>query len=203
MTKRIRLGLCLLLFLLGAMTGCGQGASRQSKQPASTSSASHHRQASSDSSVTSQSSSASSSASGTGSAGTPASTEIATATEQAEVLPPLNTAAVLKADYTSMAGTWQNADQEELTFDERGLATAGLSADLLDIDQHGILLLDVQTGPRSNATLYIVPAQTALPSGYLNGRSDDTDTARDRIFLSSDLTVADVARKAYYHLSAD
>ena len=71
----------------------------------------------------------------------------------------------------------------------------------LDINQNGILLLDVQTGARLNVTLYIVPANTAFSSDYLNGQSDPTDVSKDRVISSADINSGDLANKAYYHVS--
>lgn len=82
-----------------------------------------------------------------------------------------------------------------------GLATEGMTPNILDIDQNGILLLDVQTGARSNVTLYIVPANTAFSSDYLNGQSDPTDVSKDRVISSADINSGDLANKAYYHIS--
>ena len=100
-----------------------------------------------------------------------------------------------------MAGTWQNASGETLTFNAAGLATEGLTADFLDIDQNGILLLDVQTGSKTNVTLYIVPANTSFSSDYLNKQSDNSEVSKDRIISSADISSGDIANKAYYHVS--
>lgn len=100
-----------------------------------------------------------------------------------------------------MAGNWQNASGNVLTFNNTGLATEGMTPNILDINQNGILLLDVQTGARSNVTLYIVPANTAFSSDYLNGQSDPTDVSKDRVISSADINSGDLANKAYYHVS--
>ena len=88
-------------------------------------------------------------------------TVVASSTTESD-LPLVNTGAILKADYATMAGNWQNASGNVLTFNNNGLATEGMTPNILDINQNGILLLDVQTGARSNVTLYIVPANTAF-----------------------------------------
>lgn len=116
-------------------------------------------------------------------------------------LPLVNTGAVLKADYTSMVGTWQNASGDELVFDDKGLATEGLTADFLDIDQNGILLLNVQTGTKINETVYIIPANTIFPESYLNGNQDTSDTSKDRLIISEDISSQDLANKVYYHVT--
>ena len=127
-------------------------------------------------------------------------TVVASSTTESD-LPLVNTGAILKADYATMAGNWQNASGNVLTFNNNGLATEGMAPNILDINQNGILLLDVQTGARSNVTLYIVPANTAFSSDYLNGQSDPTDVSKDRVISSADINSGDLANKAYYHVS--
>lgn len=127
-------------------------------------------------------------------------TVVASSTTESD-LPLVNTGAILKADYATMAGNWQNASGNVLTFNNNGLATEGMTPNILDINQNGILLLDVQTGARSNVTLYIVPANTAFSSDYLNGQSDPTDVSKDRVISSADINSGDLANKAYYHVS--
>lgn len=127
-------------------------------------------------------------------------TVVASSTTESD-LPLVNTGAILKADYATMAGNWQNASGNVLTFNNNGLATEGMTPNILDINQNGILLLDVQTGARSNVTLYIVPANTAFSSDYLNGQSDPTDVSKDRVISLADINSGDLANKAYYHVS--
>lgn len=127
-------------------------------------------------------------------------TVVASSTTESD-LPLVNTGAVLKANYTSMAGTWQNASGDELVFDDKGLATEGLTADFLDIDQNGILLLNVQTGTKINETVYIIPANTIFPESYLNGNQDTSDTSKDRLIISEDISSQDLANKVYYHVT--
>lgn len=127
-------------------------------------------------------------------------TVVASSTTESD-LPLVNTGAILKADYATMAGNWQNASGNVLTFNNNGLATEGMTPNILDINQNGILLLDVQTGARSNVTLYIVPANTAFSSDYLNGQSDPTDVSKDHVISLADINSGDLANKAYYHVS--
>ena len=86
-------------------------------------------------------------------------------------------------------------------FDDKGLATEGLTADFLDIDQNGILLLNVQTGTKINETVYIIPSNTIFPELYLNGNQDTSDTSKDRLIISEDISSQDLANKVYYHVT--
>ena len=181
MKKKLRCYLTLLLSL-GLLAACSTHSQNSTNQSSSSTTVSSSVKKSTSSSETSTSSTESSS-----------STEV--------TLAPINTGAILKADYSTMAGTWQNASGETLTFNDAGLATEGLTADFLDIDQNGILLLDVQTGSKTNVTLYIVPANTSFSSDYLNGQSDSSEVSKDRIISSADISSGDIANKAYYHVS--
>lgn len=119
-----------------------------------------------------------------------------------ETLAPIDTGAVLKADYSSMAGTWKNEEGQTLTFDQRGLTTPGMTVSLLNIDQDGNLLLNVETGTKKNLTLYIVPANKALSNQYFsNGQSDESDKTKDRIVSSESLNSGKFTNRVYYHVS--
>ncbi|MDT9556245.1 DUF6287 domain-containing protein [Streptococcus mutans] len=119
-----------------------------------------------------------------------------------ENLAPIDTGAVLKADYSSMAGTWKNKEGQTLTFDQRGLTTPGMTVSLLNIDQDGNLLLNVETGTKKNLTLYIVPANKTLSNQYFsNGQSDESDKTKDRIVSSESLNSGKFTNRVYYHVS--
>lgn len=119
-----------------------------------------------------------------------------------ETLAPIDTGAVLKADYSSMAGTWKNEEGQTLTFDQRGLTTPGMTVSLLNIDQDGNLLLNVETGTKKNLTLYIVPANKTLSNQYFsNGQSDESDKTKDRIVSSESLNSGKFTNRVYYHVS--
>lgn len=119
-----------------------------------------------------------------------------------ETLAPIDTGAVLKADYSSMAGTWKNEEGQTLTFDQRGLTTPGMTVSLLNIDQDGNLLLNVETGTKKNLTLYIVPANKTLSNQYFsNGQSDESDKTKDRIVSSESLNGGKFTNRVYYHVS--
>ncbi|WP_019321534.1 DUF6287 domain-containing protein [Streptococcus mutans] len=119
-----------------------------------------------------------------------------------ETLAPIDTGAVLKADYSSMAGTWKNEEGQTLTFDQRGLTTPGMTVSLLNIDQDGNLLLNVETGTKKNLTLYIVPANKTLSNQYFsNGQSDESDKTKDRIVSSESLNSSKFTNRVYYHVS--
>ncbi|WP_024784864.1 DUF6287 domain-containing protein [Streptococcus mutans] len=119
-----------------------------------------------------------------------------------ETLAPIDTGAVLKADYSSMAGTWKNEEGQTLTFDQRDLTTPGMTVSLLNIDQDGNLLLNVETGTKKNLTLYIVPANKTLSNQYFsNGQSDESDKTKDRIVSSESLNSGKFTNRVYYHVS--
>ena len=119
-----------------------------------------------------------------------------------ETLAPIDTGAVLKADYSSMAGTWKNEEGQTLTFDQRGLTTPGMTVSLLNIDQDGNLLLNVETGTKKNLTLYIVPANKTLSNQYFsNGQSDESDKTKDRIVSSESLNSGKFTNRVYDHVS--
>ena len=188
MKKRLKLVLTLVLSLC-MVTACTSHSENHTKQ-SSTTKTSTKVTTSSSSSISSSVSSESQSS----------STE-ASSSQAEQDIEPIYTGAILKANYSTMAGNWQNAAGDVLTFNDKGLATEGMTPNILDIDQNGILLLDVQTGARSNVTLYIVPAGTSFSSDYLNGQADNTDVSKDRVISSADINSGDLANKAYYHVS--
>ncbi|EHJ53021.1 DUF6287 domain-containing protein [Streptococcus macacae] len=113
----------------------------------------------------------------------------------------IDTGAILKSDYTTMSGNWTNAKGQTLTFNQKGLSSKGMTGTYLDIDQNGVLLLKVDTERASNLILYIVPANKTLPEQYFpSGLSDTSDTSRDRIIPSTDLT-RNMASAVYYRHS--
>ena len=175
------------------MTACTSHTNNHSKQSSTVTKTSTK--------VTSSSSSKSSASSSSVSLESQPSSTEASSTQVEQEIAPIYTGAILKADYAMMAGNWQNASGNVLTFNNTGLATEGMTPNILDINQNGILLLDVQTGARSNVMLYIVPANTAFSSDYLNGQSDPTDVSKDRVISSADINSGDLANKAYYHVS--
>lgn len=190
MKKSLKLVLALVLSLC-IVTACTSHTNNHSKQSSTATKTSTKVTSSSKSSTSSSSVSLESQ---------PSSTE-ASSTQVEQEIAPIYTGAILKADYATMAGNWQNASGNVLTFNNTGLATEGMTPNILDINQNGILLLDVQTGARSNVMLYIVPANTAFSSDYLNGQSDPTDVSKDRVISSADINSGDLANKAYYHVS--
>ena len=168
MKKSLKLVLALVLSLC-IVTACTSHTNNHSKQSSTATKTSTK--------VTSSSSSKSSASSSSVSLESQPSSTEAPSTQVEQEIAPIYTGAILKADYATMAGNWQNASGNVLTFNNNGLATEGMTPNILDINQNGILLLDVQTGTRSNVTLYIVPANTAFSSDYLNGQSDPTDVS--------------------------
>ena len=192
MKKSLKLVLTLVLSLC-MVTACTSHTNNHSKQTSTATKTSTK--------VTSSSSSKSSASSSSVSLESQPSSTEASSTQVEQEIAPIYTGAILKADYATMAGNWQNASGNVLTFNNTGLATEEMTPNILDIDQNGILLLDVQTGARSNVTLYIIPAGTAFSSDYLNGQSDPTDVSKDRVISSADINSGDLANKAYYHVS--
>ena len=122
---------------------------------------------------------------------------------EAESLAPIDTGAILKADYSTAAGTWKNAQGQVLNFNNQGLTTAGMIVSLLDIDQDGVLLLNVETGSKTNLTLYIVPANHTLSQQYFaDGQTDTSDKSKDRIISSESLNSGQLENQVYYHVSS-
>lgn len=183
--KKPLVKLVLIVLLAMGLSAC----SNQSSQTSTTKTSSQTSQTSSETS--------SSSAAKTSSA-----SEV-TSAQQQESLPQIETGAILKADYSSMAGTWTNAEGDSLTFNAQGLSTAGLTASFLDIDQTGVLLLNVDKEGKANMTLYIIPANKALDSSYFtNGASDSSDIRKDRIIASDTIHDSHLTDKVYYRRSA-
>lgn len=189
MKKRLKLVLTLVLSLC-MVTACTNHSENHTKQSSATKTSAKVTTSSSSTSITSSSVSSESQSS---------STE-ASSSQAEQDIEPIYTGAILKANYSTMAGNWQNASGDILTFNDTGLATEGMTPNILDIDQNGILLLDVQTGTRSNVTLYIVPAGISFSSDYLNGQADNTDVSKDRVISSADINSGDLENKAYYHV---
>lgn len=50
-------------------------------------------------------------------------------------------------------------------------------------------------------TVYIIPANTIFPESYLNENQDTSDTSKDRLIISEDISSQDLANKVYYHVT--
>ncbi|MGT2802509.1 DUF6287 domain-containing protein [Streptococcus henryi] len=98
---------------------------------------------------------------------------------------------ILTGDFSLIAGTWEN-QQTYLMIASDGSVQGDLFLTDARLDGE-VVIMTVITGSGIPQTLYYVPANIKLPSYYFNkdGEVDDSDTSRERLFLTKDLIHGD------------
>lgn len=98
----------------------------------------------------------------------------------------MDSQAILKGDYTSIIGTWQNKKGETLTFNTLGL-TNGYSIvpnSGQTLGQLATLSISADNAAGNGAILFLIPKEITLTAEHLDGTEDVSDTGKDRMILS-------------------
>lgn len=98
----------------------------------------------------------------------------------------MDSQAILKGDYTSVIGTWQNKKGETLTFNTLGL-TNGYSIvpnSGQTMGQLATLSISADNAAGNGAILFLIPKEITLAAEHLDGTEDVSDTGKDRMMLS-------------------
>lgn len=102
-------------------------------------------------------------------------------TSVAKVTKSIDYDAILKGDFSSVAGKWRNKAGFEVEFDNKGLITKG--AKIVEFQrQHGILYAQITTEQGSGYALNFVPKGTVIPKEIFHDGTDPSDSNRDRLF---------------------
>lgn len=122
----------------------------------------------------------------------------------------------------STEATSEESSAEELVASETEVKVISEDAEAADQSKHGATgggtgvtdrVTDVYLGSNGfniqynqpiadgAKTVYIIPANTIFPESYLNENQDTSDTSKDRLIISEDISSQDLANKVYYHVT--
>lgn len=102
-------------------------------------------------------------------------------TSVAKVTKSIDYDAILKGDFSSVAGKWRNKAGFEIEFDNKGIVTKG--ARILEFKtQNGILYAQIALEQGSGYALNFVPKGTVIPKEIFHDGTDPSDSNRDRLF---------------------
>ena len=102
----------------------------------------------------------------------------------------LDMQAIASGDFSSMAGTWQDANGVTYTFDAKGLVSdvAKLEQVYAGLDENGIYRTNIRWHNLTGAALSIIPAGKKLPAGETVSGQDPTDSSRDRFIIAQGIS---------------
>ena len=102
----------------------------------------------------------------------------------------LDMQAIASGDFSSMAGTWQDANGVTYTFDTKGLVSdvAKLEQVYAGLDENGIYRTNIRWHNLTGAALSIIPARKKLPAGETVSGQDPTDSSQDRFIIAQGIS---------------
>ena len=102
----------------------------------------------------------------------------------------LDMQAIASGDFSSMAGTWRDANGVTYTFDAKGLVSdvAKLALVYAGLDENGIYRTNIRWHNLTGAALSIIPAGKKLPAGETVSGQDPTDSSRDRFIIAQGIS---------------
>ena len=107
----------------------------------------------------------------------------------------IDTNAILRGDYTSIAGVWQNASGQQIIFDNKGLVNLGTITSANAGGTNGIIGLQVGSNSSGGSIIiYPIGASIITRSGIDNS---DKNQIRIMAVQSQPIDTSDV----YYHIS--
>ena len=125
----------------------------------------------------------------------PATKESSAKSESKEEREPAATAsldmqAIASGDFSSMAGTWRDANGVTYTFDAKGLVSDVAKLELVyaGLDENGIYRTNIRWHNLTGAALSIIPAGKKLPAGETVSGQDPTDSSRDRFIIAQGIS---------------
>ena len=177
-----------MIILAGALTASLVlvACSQKKEEPTSTSSSSKVSSTSSTSSKKSEKSAGS-----TANSGEVGSQEgSVSSTQEPAVTSSLDMQAIASGDFSSMIGTWQDANGVSYTFDERGIVSdvAKLETDYAKLDENGLYLVGIRWNNLTGAAFLIIPAGKSLPADKTADGTDPTDTSQDRFIIAQSIS---------------
>ena len=102
----------------------------------------------------------------------------------------LDMQAIASGDFSSMAGTWRDANGVTYTFDAKGLVSDVAKLELVyaGLDENGIYRTNIRWHNLTGAALSIIPAGKKLPAGETVSGQDPTDSSRDRFIIAQGIS---------------
>ena len=102
----------------------------------------------------------------------------------------LDMQAIASGDFSSMAGTWRDANGVTYTFDAKGLVSDVAKLELVyaGLDENGIYRTNIRWHNLTGAALSIIPAGKKLPAGETVSGQDPTDSSRDRLIIAQGIS---------------
>ena len=102
----------------------------------------------------------------------------------------LDMQAIAFGDFSSMAGTWRDANGVTYTFDAKGLVSDVAKLELVyaGLDENGIYRTSIRWNNLTGAALSIIPAGRKLPAGETVSGQDPTDSSRDRFIIAQGIS---------------
>ena len=132
---------------------------------------------------------------------TTTSSSSTTDSSQAQATTPASTgmdiAAIQNGDFSSIAGTWQNAKGYSYTFDANGLVSGNgfmangqgsyIRLDLAKVENGVLKAAEAPTSPGpGGAMIYFIPKGVSLPDAVMGDQTfvDASDASRDRVYVT-------------------
>ena len=115
---------------------------------------------------------------------------------------PLDVTAIQSGEFSSLVGTWQNANGKVLKFDRQGLVEpqdTRLNTNRSTLEG-GILKASLQH-EFTGSMIYLAPSGTVFPDG-VDGKHDASDSSKDRIWTGQQGIFSD-ANDFYYKMSTE
>ena len=102
----------------------------------------------------------------------------------------LDMQAIASGDFSSMAGTWKDANGVTYTFDAKGLVSDVAKLELVyaGLDESGMYRTNIRWHNLTGAALSIIPAGKKLPAGETVSGQDPTDSSRDRFIIAQGIS---------------
>ena len=102
----------------------------------------------------------------------------------------LDMQAIASGDFSSMAGTWRDANGVTYTFDAEGLVSDVAKLELVytGLDENGIYRTNIRWHNLTGAALSIIPAGKKLPAGETVSGQDPTDSSQDRFIIAQGIS---------------
>ena len=102
----------------------------------------------------------------------------------------LDMQAIASGDFSSMAGTWKDANGVTYTFDAKGLVSDVAKLELVyaGLDENGMYRTNIRWHNLTGAALSIIPAGKKLPAGETVSGQDPTDSSRDRFIIAQGIS---------------
>ena len=102
----------------------------------------------------------------------------------------LDMQAIASGDFSSMAGTWQDANGVTYTFDAKGLVSDVAKLELVyaGLDENGIYRTSIRWHNLTGAALSIIPAGKKLPAKETVSGQDPTDRSQDRFIIAQGIS---------------